>query len=126
MQDTSLRRMACLGFFAPMVIVAGAIVSVALGRGQAVMLPSTTAALVFYGALIAVGVAWSDRAATLFQSKRKYVVCLSAMTLVLSVAAWLDATHGVLGLFWRPLLTAAVCLWLGVIVASIVPRRTFT
>lgn len=126
MQDTSFKRIAFLGFSGPLVIVLGAIVSVALGRGQAVMLPSTIASLIFYGALITVGAAWHDGIPSLFQWKPKYVVCISAITLTLAATMWLAATHGVSGLLWRPILTASVCVWLGVVLASIVPRRERT
>jgi hypothetical protein len=123
MHNTSFKRIAFLSFSGPVVIILGAIVSIAIGRGQVVMLPSTVAALIFYGAVIAVGAAWHDGTPHLLESKSKYVAVFGVVTLALGATIWLTATHGVAGLLWRPVLTVAVCLWLGVVVASVIPQR---
>lgn len=121
----SFKRIALLGFSIPFVIIVGAIASVVLGHGQAVMLPSTAAALLFYGALIAVGAAWHDSIPRLVEPNTTYLIALGAVTLLLATITWLSLTHGVAGLLWRPVLAAAICLWFGVVLASIVPRRVF-
>jgi hypothetical protein len=104
----------------------GAFVSVALGRGEAIMLPSTAAALTFYGVMIAVGVAWRDGSPGLFRWTSRaasFVIGLVAVAAAMSAAGWFSATQGVPGLLWRPLLTIAVCVCIGVGLASVTPPR---
>jgi hypothetical protein len=125
MHSISFKRIVFLGFLAPALIIFGAIGSVVLGHGQAVMLPSTVTALIFYGALIAVGAACHDGIPLLSEAKPTYFVVLGILTLVLAATVWLAATQGVSGLLWRPLLTAALCLWFGLVLGSFVPRRVF-
>lgn len=126
MQTVSLKKITLLGFSAPAAIALGAFVSVAIGRGEAIMLPSTVAALALYGVLIAAGAAWRDGAPQLFAWTRRIlpsILILGACALALSGLTWLAAAHGVSWLVWRPALTAAVCVWLGVGLASVVPPR---
>ena len=123
MQRTSFKRIAFLGFSVPAIIIAGAVCSVLVGNGQAVMLPSTVATLVFYGALIAVGAAWRDNTPQLPESKRAYFIAFVAATIALGAAVWWVAANGGSALSWRPAIAAALCLWFGVSLASVVPRR---
>jgi hypothetical protein len=140
MQSVSLKKITLVGFSAPIIIILGAFISVALGRGQAIMLPSTVTTLTFYGVLIAIGAAWRDGAPALFRwmpnfnsphtSSRTsstqaflFVGILSAVVLTLAAIAWLAPVQGVSGLLWRPVLTAVICVWLGIGAASVVPPR---
>lgn len=135
MQSISLKKITLVGFSGPAVIILGALISVALGRGQAIMLPSMVAALTFYGMFIAAGAAWRDGAPGLFRWTPKFdsphtssqgllfFVVLRAVALALLAVAWLAATQAVSGLLWRPVLTAAICVWLGIGSASVLPPR---
>lgn len=135
MQSISLKKVTVVGFLGPLMVILGAFISVALGHGQVIMLPSTVAALTFYGVLIAAGAAWRDGAPQLFRwapnldsarSSRQTVVfatVLCGVFIVLAAIAWIAATHGISGLVWRPILTSAVCVWLGVGLGSVVRPR---
>jgi hypothetical protein len=127
MESISLKKITLVGFLGPIIIIIGGFISVVLGRGQAIMLPTTVAALTFYGVLIALGAAWRDGAPRLFRwtsgQPFLFVAVLGAGMLALIALAWLAATQGVSGLLWRPLLTPVICVWLGICLASIVPPR---
>ena len=141
MHAISLKKVTLLGFTGPVAIMLGAFASVALGRGEAIMLPSTVAALTFYGVVIAAGVAWRDSSPDFFswmprarsakttsglhliRSILLLVAVLSAGTIVLGLLAWLAAMSGTSGLLWRPLFTVAICLWLGIGLASVIQPR---
>jgi len=140
MQSVILKKITLVGFSAPIVIILGAVISVALGRGQAIMLPSTVTTLTFYGVLIAMGAVLRDGAPALFRwmpnfnsphiSSRTSLIqalllvgILSAVVLALAAIAWFAAVQGVSGLLWRPVLTAVICVWLGIGLASVVPPR---
>lgn len=123
MQSISFKRLVSLGFLGPTLIILGAIASVVLRHGQAVMLPSTVAAMMFYGALIAVGVGCRDGIPRLFESRPMCFVVLGVVTLALAAAVWLAVAQEASSLSWRPMLTAGVCLWIGVVLASFIPQR---
>jgi hypothetical protein len=140
----SLKKVTLLGFTGPIVIMAGALASVAIGRGEAVMLPSTVAALAFYGVVIALGAAWRDGAPGFFswmprvratnarpglyliRSTLLLVAVFSAGTIALGLIVWLAASAGTSDLVWRPVLAIALCLWLGIDLASVVAPRVST
>lgn len=142
MHSISLKKMTLLGFSGPAVIMLGALLSVAFGRGQAGLLPSTVAALAFYGVLIAVGVAWRDGAPAFFtwmpsvrattrasgisfiRTGLLLVAVFSVGAIALCALASVAAVIGMSELLWRPLLTIAICLWLGIGLASVIQPRS--
>lgn len=141
MHEISLKKVTLLGFTGPVVITLAAFASVALGRGEALMLPNTVAALALYGVAIAAGVAWRDGSPGFFswmprvratgktrglyfvRSSLLLVAVFSAGAIALGSLAWLAAASGTSGILWRPLFAVAVCLWLGIVLASVVAPR---
>jgi hypothetical protein len=104
----------------------GAFISVALGRGQAIVLPSTAAALAFYGVMIAIGAAWRDGSPGLFRWTSRaasFLISGVVLAVALSAAGWFSAALGISELLWRPLLTMVVCICCGIGLASVIPPR---
>ncbi|HEX3368224.1 MAG TPA: hypothetical protein VHS56_01490 [Candidatus Cybelea sp.] len=125
-QTISLKKVTVLGFAAPAIIMLGAFISVVLGRGQAIMLPSTLASLTFYGVMIAVGAAWRDGSPGLFRWTRRagsFVLGGIVLAILLSAAGCFSVALGGSELLWRPLLTMLACVCCGIGLASVIPPR---
>jgi hypothetical protein len=124
MSKLSLGKLALIALPVPTIVIAGALVSIALGRGEAVMLPSTAGAVAIIGLLVAVGAAWHDLAPNTFrwipEFNLRWVGVVVVGALALAATAWLAAVLGTPGLLWRPAITSAACLWFGIVLASAV------